>query len=194
MTIAILIIAMSSLAQETGTFTDPRDGKTYKTVKIGTQTWMAENLAYKASTGCWAYKDDQNNVTTYGYLYNWETAKNVCPSSWHLPSDAEWTTLTDFLGGILLAGGKLKSTKGWKSPNTGADNSSNFMALPGGQRYNSESFYDIGYLGYWWSASEFNSVGDVVSTWARYLSYDKASVGRYFYKKLFGYSVRCLKD
>ena len=110
--------------------TDKRDGKTYKTVKIGTQEWMAENLAYKPSSGnYWAYDDDNSNVAKYGYLYDWETAKKVCPSGWHLPSDEEWTTLTDYLGGEDVAGTKMKSTSGWKEDGNGT-NESGFSALP----------------------------------------------------------------
>jgi uncharacterized protein (TIGR02145 family) len=96
-TFIILIISMNTAAQVTGNFTDPRDGKTYKTVEIGTQTWMAENLAYKVEKGCWAYDNNQSNVKTYGYLYDWKIAKEVCPSGWHLPSDSEWTILSDYL-------------------------------------------------------------------------------------------------
>jgi len=118
-----------------GTFTDARDNHVYKWVGIGEQVWMAENLAYKPSSGnYWAYNNDQNNITIYGYLYDWETACNVCPSGWHLPSDAEWTKLTNYLGGEEIAGGKLKATTGWNSPNSGADNSSGFSGLPGGSR------------------------------------------------------------
>jgi uncharacterized protein (TIGR02145 family) len=108
LTLAIVFIALSSLAQEAGTFTDPRDGKTYNTIKIGTQTWMAENLAYKAGNGCWAYDDNPENVAKYGYLYYYETAKTVCPEGWHLPGDMEWNILVKYLGGDKVAGGKLK--------------------------------------------------------------------------------------
>ena len=84
--IAILNIAISSTGQVNGTFKDPRDGKIYKTVLIGTQTWMAKNLAWKTESGCFAYDNNESNVKTYGYLYNWETATKACPSGWHLPS------------------------------------------------------------------------------------------------------------
>ncbi|MEI6349029.1 MAG: FISUMP domain-containing protein [Bacteroidota bacterium] len=162
-TIVILFIAVYSFAQATGTFTDSRDGKTYKTVKIGTQTWMAENFAYKAKTGCWLYNNDQNNLAIYGYLYDWETAKKSCPSGWHLPSEAEWKTLTNYLGGprggACVAGGKLKEkgTTHWKTPNSGATNESGFSAVPGGIRMLDGTFDRMGNVGYWWSSTEYNS-------------------------------------
>ena len=156
-TIAILVIAMNLAAQKTDTFKDKRDGKTYKTVKIGTQTWMAENLAYKAESGCWAYDNNLKNVTTYGYLYNWKTANKACPSGWHLPTDEEWTTLTDYLGGDSVAGGKLKETGNtfWKRPNTGATNESGFAGLPGGHRNINGEFVSFEKGGYWWSSGEY---------------------------------------
>ncbi len=190
-TIVILIIAMSSKAQVTGKFTDSRDGKTYKTVQIGTQTWMAENLAYKTSSGCWAYNNDQSNVSTYGYLYNWEAAKNVCPSGWHLPTKTEWVTLINYLGGENIAGGKLKSTKFWKSPNTEASNSSNFSANPGGGRDKSGSFGFIGFGGIWWSSTD-NKSG---YAWDFRLACESGSAYMTDGNNVNGgFSVRCVKD
>ena len=84
--------------KETGTFVDSRDGKTYKTTKIGTQWWMAENLAYNVGDGCWAYNNDESNVATYGRLYIWEAAQAACPSGWHLPSENEWKQLEMAIG------------------------------------------------------------------------------------------------
>lgn len=186
---AVLIIALNSVAQETGTFTDSRDGKTYKTVVIGTQTWMAENLAYKESSGCWAYENSQDNVKTYGYLYNWETAKKVCPSGWHLPSDSEWTTMTDFLGGMDNAGGKLKSITGWDKPNKRASNKSGFTALPGGTRGSYGKFSSLGSYGGWWSSTEEND-----EVWSRHMTYIDRSVSKSIDQKNSGFSVRCVKD
>jgi uncharacterized protein (TIGR02145 family) len=171
-----------------GTFKDTRDGKTYKTVKIGTQTWMAENLAYKTSGGCWAYNNNEKNIAIYGYLYDWETANKVCPSGWHLPGDAEWTTLTSFLGGDSIAGGKLKEkdTTHWKSPNTGATNETGFTALPGCSRFflGTFSFIGLGYYGLWWSSTEIDME----------IYNHNSHVGRSDEIKSSGLSVRCIKD
>jgi uncharacterized protein (TIGR02145 family) len=196
MTITILIIAMSSVAQVTGTFTDSRDGKVYKTVTIGTQTWMAENLAYKTSRGCWAYDDDKSNVAIYGYLYDLETAKNECPSGWHLPSDDEWTTLTDYIGGESDAGGKLKETgtAHWNSPNAEATNTAGFAALPGGLRIEKKAFFSMGTKGQWWSSTVETEDG-MSFGYYREMIYDYGFIGRYSGNQTsFGLSVRCVKD
>jgi uncharacterized protein (TIGR02145 family) len=120
-------------------FTDPRDGKKYRTVKIGNQTWMAENLNY-ASPNSACHRKDPENCKKYGALYFWKEAEKVCPESWHLPTDSEWYTLINFAGGKSNAGTKLKARTGWKSQqnNRGETVSSNgtdnygFAALPGG--------------------------------------------------------------
>jgi len=190
-----------------GYFTDKRDNNRYKYVKIGNQIWMAENLAYKPSSGnYWAYNNDDSYIATYGYLYDWNTAMNgagssatnpsnvqgICPEGWHLPSDAEWTQLTDYLGGEDVAGGKLKEAghDHWQSPNAGANNVSGFTALPGGYRNSDGSFYYIGYKGYWWSATE----NGASNAWYRYLLYGDSYVYRYYNFKSLGYSVRCVKN
>ncbi|MCX6328376.1 MAG: fibrobacter succinogenes major paralogous domain-containing protein [Bacteroidia bacterium] len=189
--IAISTITMSTAAQVAGTFVDSRDGKTYKTVKIGTQTWMAENLAFKAKSGWWIFGNYTDMAADYGYLYDWETAKNACPSGWHLPSDDEWTTLTIYLGGDSVAGGKLKEegTKHWMMVNTGATNESGFTALPGGNRFIGGGFDYIGYTGIWWSSTENKN-----SVRTMYIYNDSKRVSRYYTNKRFGYSVRCLQD
>lgn len=183
----------------TGTFRDSRDGKTYKTVKIGNQTWMAENLAYKASSGCWAYDNNSSNVSKYGYLYDWETAKKVCPAGWHLPTDDEWKTLEQCLemsisdandtGQRGSIGYKFKSTSGWGAGGNGT-NSSSFSALPGGYRNIDGTFYGLGSYGNWWSATEV----DAECAWERYLYYGDAGVYRGSNIKLYGVSVRCVRD
>ena len=168
-----------------GTMTDLRDGKTYKTVKIGNQTWMAENLNYYARNS-WC-----NKCEIYGQLYTYESALNASPSGWHLPSDQEWSTLIDYLGGEAVAGGKLKATTGWNSPNTEATNSSGFSALPGG--------YFIDFSG------QFVEEGSDANFWTRTpldyqyacpygLGHDNGKVGRGKFYRRFGCSVRCVKD
>jgi uncharacterized protein (TIGR02145 family) len=195
------------------------DGYTYPTVTIGTQVWMAENLrTTKYSDGTsipliadtsvpttpamfW-YDNDQTTYTAnkYGALYNWYAVssttnggKNVCPTGWHVPTDAEWTTLTDYLGGEIVAGGKLKTTgtTQWLSPNTGATNSSGFSGLPGGNRSYDRLFDYNSYYGYWWSSSDYSNG----NAWGRHLDYDYESAGSYYgYGKEGGFSVRCLRD
>jgi len=147
-----------------------------------------------------------DNYATYGVLYNWTAAmegeassttnpsgiQGVCPAGWHLPSDAEWTELTDYLGGTSVAGGKLKETgtTHWASPNTGATNETGFTALPGGNRGSNGTFGDIGGGGSWWSATEYGA------TYARRrdMNYGYSGVYRDRYSKEVGFSVRCVRD
>ena len=142
------------------------------------------------------------NYTTYGVLYNWPAAMNgsassaanpsgvqgVCPTGWHLPSDAEWTELTDFVGGANNAGTKLKATSGWNSGGNGTDDFG-FTALPGGSRNYNGNFYVIGYSGIWWSATE----NDVTSAWIRSMHFNSSNVGRNNNSKEVGFSVRCVR-
>lgn len=191
------------------------DNNYYNIVTIGTQTWMKENLKttkYRdgsaipnitnsaawitQTTGayCWYNNDEAAYKTIYGALYNFYTvvdSHNLCPMGWHVPSENEWNTLITYLGGASIAGGKMKSTSLWNSPNTGANNSSGFNGLPSGLRfYGSGSFSNLGVSGDWYSSDDNNSStgGD------RGLRYDNSNivVGHTF--KLNGISIRCLKD
>src|SRR5690554_1164186 len=197
-----------------GTFIDSRDGNEYNWVQIGDQVWMAENLAYLPSVNRVAdgsedaagsyysvYGYDGRNVAdakatdnyaTYGVLYNWTAAMNACPDGWHLPSDAEWTELTDYLGGESVAGGKLKETgtTHWASRNTGATNETGFTALPGGSRDDDGSFYHVGRYGNWWSATEYGAS----RAWYRGMLYYSSDLHSYSYDKEDGFSVRCVRD
>ena len=185
------------------------EGNVYHTLKIGNQTWMAENLRttkYRDSTlipnvtnnSEWfttvtgAYCNGNNSII-FGKLYNWyaiNTGK-LAPRGWHVATDADWTKLTTLLGGEGLAGGKLKEsgTAHWLNPNIGATNDSIFSALPGGNR--DSTFHSVGNSGYWWSATEFNST----KAWFRIMNHESTGVGRYpTGNKAFGFSVRCVKD
>jgi uncharacterized protein (TIGR02145 family) len=151
---------------------------------------MSENLAFKPNNGgAWAYDNNRDNLKTYGYLYDWETACKVCPSGWHLPSDAEWNRLINFLGGAELAGHKMKSAWAWKDGGNG-NNVSGFNGFPGGGRNTNGTFYSIGINGYSWSSSETNTS----FAWYRNLYYNSGSVNRGKYGKSNGFSVRCLRD
>jgi uncharacterized protein (TIGR02145 family) len=190
--VIFLTIKIHLAAQVTGTYTDTRDGKIYKTVTIGTQTWMAENLAYQTGKGCWAYQDDTSYVKTYGYLYDWETAIMACPNGWHLPNKEDWLILTDFLGGKNIAGGKLKEigTKHWLKLNIGATDSYGFAALPGGNRYNYGKCFDMRLYGRWWSASVTNNN----SALCFYLYFENSNIKWSSSNMTNGFSVRCIKN
>jgi uncharacterized protein (TIGR02145 family) len=177
---------------QTGTYNDSRDGKVYKSIKIGTQIWIAENLAYKAKIGCWAYNNSSNNVPKYGYLYSWETAKKICPAGWHLPSDAEWDTLTNYLGGEEIAGVKMLATSNWiYDPGRNDSIKSGFNALPAGHRDSEAEFSGHGYSADFWSITPLNSQ----YVWVRSLNDDgRYIVQRYGYYTTGAYSVRCIKN
>jgi len=172
--------------------------QTYHTVSIDEQCWMRENLNIgtringsqeqtdNGSIEKYCYGDNEANCNEYGGLYQWdemmqyvtqEGVQGICPDGWHIPTDAEWTALTDFLGGSSVAGGKMKEagTAHWNSPNTGASNSSGFMALPGGLRVINGSFNSLGDYGYFWSSSE----NSATYAWLRLLSYGNEDVSRY---------------
>jgi len=187
-----------------GTFIDKRDGKKYKTIVIGENTWMAENLNYQPKTGnSWCYDNDTSNCGKYGKLYNWETAKKVCPSGWYLPSNREWDNLVFAARGddmCLVGGGwagtRLKSKNGWryKGESFNSTDEFGFSALPGGYRKaDSGRFIEARNGGYWWTASTENSYS---GTFASHLGlrYDDYGVRNNIQSKDDGLSVRCLQD
>ena len=195
-----------------GTVTDI-DGNVYNIITIGTQVWLVENLKvthyrngdsipnvtdntqwFSLNSGAYCdYNNDLNHVSTYGRLYNWYAVNDnrcLAPAGWHVPSDAEWNILINYLGGFSVAGGALKETILWQSPNTGATNSSGFSALPGGYRDNSSNFYNIGNIASFWSSTAYST------SWAYYrsLSYDNAVVFHSNCYRIYGLSVRCVRD
>jgi len=188
---------------------DERDAKTYKTVKIGSQRWMAENLAYRPKNGNYlAYDNDSANIAKHGYLYDWETAEIACPSGWHLPSDEEWSKLIDYLGGSLVAGIKMKSTTGWANNGNG-DNKSGFNGFPSGYHYSNpwfenneeSSFKYNGSNGFWWTSTEAAPVEycdydpDIKeNSLCKKLDYKNDKIKNVSKLKHIFISVRCIKD
>jgi len=174
-----------------GTFTDPRDGIKYKFVTIGDQVWMAENLNFTTKDS-WCYNNNKGDCIIYGRLYNWETALKVCPPGWHLPSNKEWTILTTFLGGFIVAGGKMKEQglAHWQAPNTLATNESGFSGLPGGIRYSDGSFLNITKVSYWWSSDKFSAD----DSWYRYLDHKNGYFSSFDFDIKDGLSIRCIRD
>ena len=195
--------------------TPPQTPQNISTVTICNQVWMTKNLdvtSYRngdaipqvtdsstwanLTSGAWCYYiNDPANGPIYGKLYNWYAVndpRGLAPQGYHVPSDAEWTALETCLGGSSVAGGEMKEAglMHWRSPNTGATNSSGFAGLPGGLRYFFGSFYYDGSNGFWWSSSEFNTA----RAWFRNLVFDSSDLGRYNDYKTYGVSVRCLRD
>ena len=193
------------------------NGNVYKTIANGTQIWMAENLkttryrngdligtttpailniiSESTPKYQWAFDGNESNVAIYGRLYTGYAvtdSRNVCPTGWHLPADAEWSTLTTHLGGADVAGDKLKETGlgHWLSPNTISTNSSGFTALPGSIRYDYGGFSSIGDYGGWWSATDYSAT----DAYMRSLYYTFSSVNRGHSNKRNGLSIRCVKD
>lgn len=219
-------LSITALYGLTSSFTDARDGQTYKTVKVGNQIWMAENLnatqlndgtsislipavsdlsfwVNLSTPGYYWYNNDPAYKYTYGALYNWFTVNTgrLCPDGWHVPSDREWTELTDYLGGEGVAGNKLRETGTihWENNNSGANNESGFNALPGGFRKADGSFEGIGFVGGWWSSTEYgirtSSNGyRTLGIWYRLVGTGISSVFRSDNLRQCGYSIRCVRD
>ena len=183
------------------------------TVTIGSQIWTARNLnvdTYRngdtipqvqdpvqwanLTTGAWCYYNNNPAIgNIYGKLYNWyavNDSRGLAPTGWHIPTDIEWTQMTTYLGGDSLAGGKLKDTILWDTPNIGATNSSGFSVYPSGNLSILGYFEDIGKYGVFWTASESNNN----VAWFRFLIYNSPSTYRYVNNKNFGFSVRCIRD
>ncbi len=217
--VSFLIVAINCRKEDEYWIVTDGSGYVYNTVTIGTQRWMSENLkatryndgtaltfansneswvytGYSSSDyGCYYNNDHFSNGDTYGVLYNWSAVnniKNLCPVGWHIPSDDEWTTLINYLGGQNIAGGKLKETGTihWQNNNAGVTNESGFSALPGGYRDYRGEYNDLGYGGFWWSADDEGKdilIGYMINS-------SNTNVNRINFNKLSGLSVRCLED
>jgi uncharacterized protein (TIGR02145 family) len=200
-----------------GSVTDV-DGNIYKTITIGTQTWMAENLKtehyangdvishytddepwLEATDGAWTYYNNNSEMNAhYGKLYNWlavEDPRNICPAGWHVPDDPEWETLLEYLGGYLVAGAKLKETglNHFSYSNTGSTNESGFTGLPGGMREYDSYTHDLGSSGFWWSSTNANDYYDL-DAYYYFLSKDEDAMLDGTGDKNNGASCRCVKN
>lgn len=190
------------------------EGNAYPTIVIGNQVWMAENLrvtkyrngedipnvtdnagwaALLSGAYCW-YDNNQPVTAIYGALYNWHAVndpRGLCPEGWKVPTDIEWITLTNVLGGSFFAGGKLKAVSPlWSSPNNYATNSTGFSGLPGGLRDYDGGFNSANYFGQWWSSTEESPT----TAWYHYVGYFTGYLLRQYYMKETGFSVRCIRE
>lgn len=188
------------------------DGNFYPTIILGTQEWMQKNLtvtkyrngnalvnainssSWNTTNGAYGiYGGSDVNNTNYGKLYNWyavNDTRGLCPTGWHVPTTIEWNTMEDYLGGVSVAGGKLKTIDGWNTPNLGATNESGYTGLPGGYRFTDGTYLYNLQLGQWWTSTNSNTT----TAHASRLFYQNAAVLKATYDKKIGSSVRCLKD
>jgi uncharacterized protein (TIGR02145 family) len=181
-------------SEKNSSFTDTRDGQKYRTVHIGNQVWIAENLNYKMGRS-WCYNDSDTYCKKYGRLYNWYTAKEACPIGWRLPTSDDWGELIEYTGDWENAATMLKAASGWVDYDDKSGNGTDkfgFSALPGGDRdsYNNDSFNNAGSTGTWWVTTESGAGG--MTCWI--ISNGKEYASNHGADRNDGYSVRCLKD
>ena len=186
----LLLVLGIFAAPQKETMTDPRDGKKYRTVKIGEQTWMAENLDAKAKNS-WCYLGKADLCKKYRRLYDWEAAKDACPAGWHLPSKEDFETLVAAVGGESTAGDKLKAASGWvKQKKSDGTEKSGFDARPAGYRFHNGFYSQEGRNVYFWSGTETSAD----TAYYMSLSYDFGGSFLGAGVKTYGFSVRCVKD
>jgi uncharacterized protein (TIGR02145 family) len=208
----ILCIVFISISQKLFSQVNDIDGNSYKTVTIGTQVWMAENLNVskykngdiipqvqdkdewsKLTTGAWCYyENNSENGKTYGKLYNWyalNDSRGLAPVGFHIPAEAEWKTIVSNLGGNKIAGKKMKSTSGWNYDGNGT-NESGFSGLPGGTCIMSGKFIGIGLGGGWWNITE----SDELNAWVINIGGESDAIFKGSGSKKNGFSVRCVRD
>jgi len=213
LTISAILLLCIGLSEAIAQTVIDIDGNVYKTVTIGKQVWMKENLkvtkyrngdligttkpatldinAENTPKYQWAYEGNDSNVATYGRLYTWYAIidnRKVCPIGWHVPSETEWTTLFDFLGEPSSVGEKLreKGTLHWKSPDEEVTNQTGFSALPAGSRWSNGKFAQMGECTHWWTATEYNPD----NAWRRLLFQIETG----WSSKKVGWPLRCIKD
>lgn len=208
-----LIIASTLLVASCSGGVKDYDGVIYKTVKLGNQIWMAENLNVshfrngeiipevqsvaewvrfgEEGKPAWCYMENEpSNGTRYGKLYNWFAAadpRGLAPEGWHIASDEEWTIMTGYLGGGVLAAINMRTTG---LEGTGNNDLEGFSGLPGGCRNNFGNFYGADSFGYWWSSTAINSA----DAWIRILNYVKCDLNNRNFNKIYGSSIRCIRN
>ncbi len=201
----VFLCSMTVVAQNTGSFTDKRDSTTYKTVEIGQQIWLAENLNYNAdkiySGESWCFNFDDKNCSIYGRLYSYNAAQKSCPVGWHLPSDKEWKELELQLGMSKNEAEKnnwrgkdeaseIKTATDWLDTNNKKNNRSGFSSLPGGFYFQGGGFEDINKCAYWWTSTIDNSGAPLI----HFINYKLSKIGRGQGDTTMGLSVRCVKN
>lgn len=200
----LLFYSLCTFAQITDKLVDIRDGQVYKTVQVDSHIWMAENLNYATDTGSICYDNQPSNCKTFGRLYTWDVARQVCPQGWHLPSDYEWQMLErsigmpeneinmiGFRGGINNIAGKLKSKTGWNSSGNMLYDGIGFNALPAGNYgFHEKSFGLLNCNAFFWTSTSYKDN----FAWNRDIKDTDNTIFRSQKYKRVGFSVRCVKN
>jgi len=195
LSLAVLVFSIYSCTREkANTITDERDGNIYEYVQIGDHMWMKENLRFKPESDIfWAMDDNESRGDTFGFLYDWERACEVCPDGWHLPSKAEWESLITHVGGEDVAGAALKdiASQRWTGDSASSTNSSGFSALPEGVRRFDGRYSYFDKYAYFWTSDTGIRVKD---SWCYALDGPQKRIHKVSWDKNNALSVRCVKD
>ncbi|MCF8381712.1 MAG: hypothetical protein K9H49_19210 [Bacteroidales bacterium] len=185
--ILLLFVIVSVKAQEKSSFIDPRDGKEYKTIQIGKQIWMGENLSYNIS-GSYTYNDKEVLEEVYGRLYEWQPAVESCPKGWHLPDLEEWNTMINMMSGLIVSGSaqEIKNDEN----KTSLVHCTEFNSIPSGSRDPLGNYINLEEFAYYWTSTE----GDSMTAVRKIISGGGLSIGGGYGNKTSAYSVRCVKD
>ncbi len=190
--IVLIVGFLATNAQKTDFLTDERDGQKYEIMLFGEHWWMTENMNFVTEKGSWCYNNEAENCAIYGKLYDWKTASEVCPAGWRLPSNDDWYSLIEHLGGKDKAGCNMKKREGglWKCTMKEPTQTICFNALPNGYFLEGTTFELKGTNAYWWSSTDY----DLGYYWVYGLDCGFPGIYKFDYDQQAGFGVRCVKD
>jgi uncharacterized protein (TIGR02145 family) len=185
----LLFVLPTYAVKPSNSYKDPRDKQKYRTIKVGSRLWLADNLNYKMD-GSFCYKDDESQCMAYGRLYTWDAAVNACPQGFHLPTDDDFQSLWQAAGADFNAAYLLKAAYGWSGETNGSD-TLKFSAMPAGNRFDDETYGNLSKFAFFWS-SEASKEKQNARVW--YMTSKSMAFSFMNKPKIFGFSVRCVQS